>query len=114
MEVLAVQALEQATHLAVELEPPCRRKIVIECLPHEFVRERVTMRCRGKLGDDAQRHCVAKDVEEPGRSQPARALEQIQIELPSDDGGDAENRHRLTGQVGHAAADQRANLRRYA
>jgi hypothetical protein len=55
-----------------------------------------------------------QDVDEPGRSQPARALEQIQIELPSDDGGDAENRHRLTGQVGHAAADQRANLRRHA
>jgi hypothetical protein len=114
IEILAVHALEQATHFTVELEPPGRRKIVIERLPHELVREGVTVRRGGKLGDDAQRHCVVNHVEEPSRGQPAPALEQVQIELAPEDGSDPENRHRLTGQGGHAAADQRANLLRHA
>ena len=105
VEVVAVHALEQATHLVVELQSSCRRKIVVQRLPHQLVRERVAPRRRRKLGDDSHGDCLAKDSQEPCGSEPARSLEQMQIELAPDDCRHAEHRRRLAGQAGHAAAD---------
>ena len=98
----------------MELESSRRRKVVVQRLPHELVRERVAARRRRKLGDDADSGCLAEDGEEPGGSQPARPLQQVQLELPPDDGRDPENHHRLVGQGCDAAADQRSNLLRNA
>ena len=78
------------------------------------MRERVAARRRRKLGDDPDGDCLAEDGKEPSGSQPARPLQQVQLELPPDDGRDPENHHRLVGQGCDAAADQRTNLLRNA
>ena len=98
----------------MELEPPRRRKIVVERLAHQLVSERVAAPLRRKLGDHAHRCCLAQEVEKPGGCQPARSLEQVQVELPPDHGRDPERRDRLAGEACDAAADQRADLLRNA
>ena len=48
----------------------------------------------------------------PARGQPARVLEQVQVELPPDDRGDPERRDRFARQARDAAANEDTDLLR--
>ena len=110
IEVVAVRALEQATHRPVELEPPARREIAVQRLAHEVVGERVATWCRGDFGDQADGGRLREHGLHAGVAQPARALEQMQVELASDHGREPERRDRLAREGRHAATDQVSNL----
>ena len=110
IEVVRPRALEQVTDLLMELEAPRRRKVVVERLPHQLVGERVPAGRRRELGDDADGARLTEHAEEPGRAQPARPLEQVQVELAPYHRRDPEECHGLARQSRDAAADQRAHL----
>ncbi len=55
IEIVAVHGLEQPAHVLVELEPACRRKIVVQRFADELVGERVPARRGGQFGDNADR-----------------------------------------------------------
>ena len=112
IEVVAVHRLEQPAHVLVELEPASRRKIVVQRLADELVRERVPARRGGQLGDDADRGGLLEDVEQAPGAQSARVLEEMKIEFAADDGGDPEGVHRLAREAGHAPANQDSDLLR--
>ena len=112
IEVVAVHGLEQPAHVLVELEPACRRKIVVQRLADELVRERVPARRGGQFGDDADRGRLLQDVEQPPGTQSARVLQEMEIEFAADDGGDPEDVHRFAREPGHAPANQDTDLLR--
>jgi hypothetical protein len=110
IEVAPVALLEPPADRAVQLEPLRGEEIVVQRLAHELVgeaeppgRDRVLQQHAGgdRLGDQ---------VEQPRRAQPARQLEDPQVELAADDGGDAQHRARLRREAADAAADQRPDL----
>jgi hypothetical protein len=96
----------------MQLQPARRREVVVQRLPHQLVGEGVAARRPRDLGDDAHGDRFLEHAEQPGRAQAARALEQDEVELAADHGGDAQDRDGLGRQAGHAAADQRADLLR--
>ena len=107
-----MHALKELAHLLMELESPGRREVVVQRLADELVRERVAPGGSRQLGDDPDGGCLPEDVEQSGRAEPARLLEEVEIELATDDRRDPEDSDRLVRQARHAAPDQNADLLR--
>ena len=114
IEVVAVHALEQATQSPVELEPPARREILVERLPHKVVGERVPLWRRAEFDDESHRGRPGEHGHDPGRAERAGPLEQIQVELAADDGRQPEGRNGLPRQRRNAVADHGSDLLRNA
>ena len=64
------------------------------------------------LGDHAGVLRLGEDVERPAHAQRGGSLEHTQVEFPPDDGRHVEHLDRVVGQVGHAPAQQGADLLR--
>ena len=89
---------------------PARREIAVQRLAHEVVGEGVATWCRGDFGDQADGGRLREHGRQAGGAQPARALEQMQVEFASDHGREPQRRDGLARESRHTAADQGSNL----
>jgi hypothetical protein len=112
IEVVAVEVLEDGADPAVEVEALGGREVLVERLADQLVDEPVLTWDGGVLRDDARVAGLVEHLEQPGDLEPARPLEHAQVEVAADDGGQAERLDGVRAEVGHAPAQEGADLLR--
>ena len=112
IEVVAVDALEQVAHFAVQLHPTAGREVVVQRLAHQVMGEGAPPRHRRQFADDADCGGLGQHLQQSRGREEADALQDLQVELAADHGGHPQRGHRFGGEPGHPPADQRSHLLR--
>jgi hypothetical protein len=107
-----MEVLDRLADAAVQARPPRRRELGFERRAQQRVGEGVAPRSAGQLDDERGAHGRVEDVQQLVFAGVDDALEQVEVEVATDQRGDAEHPPGGLGQAGDAPADDVAHAPR--
>ena len=98
-EVGGVDFLQRTYNLPVQPDPACRRQLLVERVPHQYVCEAKRGRRAGNVPNHARRRRVLEDIEYLVLVAAAELREHRDLELAAEDGRDREQLLRRVREV---------------